>query len=44
MSVTGKIHAVPGMRKLLGDDTVFLKPFAVSELLTRVGQVTGGPT
>jgi len=42
--VTGKIDAVPGMRELLGDDNVFLKPFAVSELLTRVGEVTGGPT
>lgn len=41
--VTGKIDAVPGMRELLGDDNVFLKPFAVSELLTRVGEVTGGP-
>ena len=42
--VTGKIDAVPSMRELLGDDNVFLKPFAVSELLTRVGEVTGGPT
>ena len=42
--VTGKIDAVPGMRELLGDDNVFLKPFAVSELLSRVGEVTGGPT
>jgi DNA-binding response OmpR family regulator len=42
--VTGKIDAVPAMRELLGDDNVFLKPFAVSELLTRVGEVTGGPT
>jgi len=42
--VTGKIDAVPGMRELLGDDNVFLKPFAVGELLTRVGEVTGGPS
>ena len=41
--VTGKVDAVPGMRVLLGDDNVFLKPFAVSELLARVGDVTGGP-
>ena len=40
--VTGKVDAVPGMRALLGDDNVFLKPFAVSELLNRVGEVTGG--
>lgn len=42
--VTGKIDAVPGMRSLLGEGNVFLKPFAVSELLNRVGEVTGGPT
>ena len=42
--VTGKIDAVPGMRQLLGEDNVFVKPFAVAELLTRVGDVTGGPT
>ena len=41
--VTGKVDAVPGMRQLLGDDNVFVKPFAVAELLTRVGDVTGGP-
>ena len=41
--VTGKIDAVPGMRQLLGEDNVFVKPFAVAELLTRVGDVTGGP-
>jgi len=42
--VTGQVDAVPAMRELLGDDNVFLKPFAVVELLARVGQVTGGPT
>ncbi len=42
--VTGKVDAVPGMRSLLGDDNVFLKPFAVGELLARVGDVTGGPS
>ena len=41
--VTGKVDAVPGMRTLLGDDNVFLKPFAVGELLSRVGEVVGGP-
>jgi DNA-binding response OmpR family regulator len=41
--VTGKIDAVPGMRQVLGDDNVFLKPFGVGELLARVGAVTGGP-
>ena len=41
--VTGKVDAVPSMRTLLGDDNVFLKPFAVGELLARVGEVTGGP-
>ncbi len=42
--VTGQVDAVPAMRELLGDDNVFLKPFAVVELLTRIGEVTGGPT
>ncbi len=41
--VTGKVDAVPGMRTLLGEDNVFLKPFAVGELLARVGEVVGGP-
>ena len=41
--VTGKVDAVPGMRSLLGEENVFLKPFAVGELLARVGEVTGGP-
>ena len=41
--VTGKVDAVPGMRTLLGDDNVFLKPFAVGELLARVDEVVGGP-
>ncbi len=41
--VTGHEDAVPDMRARLGDDNVFLKPFAVAELLTRVGAVTGGP-
>jgi DNA-binding response OmpR family regulator len=41
--VTGKQDAVPSMRDLLGEDFVFLKPFAVAELLHRVSEVTGGP-
>jgi len=41
--VTGKVDAVPGMRDLLGADNVFIKPFAVAELLDRVKQITGGP-
>jgi len=41
--VTGKVDAVPGIRALLGDNNVFIKPFAVAELLARVGDVTGGP-
>ena len=41
--VTGHEDAVPDMRARLGEDNVFLKPFAVAELLARVGAVTGGP-
>jgi DNA-binding response OmpR family regulator len=41
--VTGKIDAIPAMRELLGEENVFLKPFAVAELLGRVADVTGGP-
>ena len=41
--VTGQMDAVPAVRALLGDDNVFLKPFAVTELLARVADVTGGP-
>ena len=41
--VTGKVDAVPGMRDLLGEDHVFVKPFAVAELLARVAEITGGP-
>jgi len=41
--VTGQVDAVPGMRDLLGEDSVFVKPFAVAELLARVAAVTGGP-
>lgn len=41
--VTGKIDAVPAMQDLLGADHVFVKPFAVAELLARVAEFTGGP-
>jgi DNA-binding response OmpR family regulator len=41
--VTGKVDAVPGMKQLLGEERVFLKPFAVAELLARVAEITGGP-
>ena len=42
--VTGQEDALPGARALLGDDDVFLKPFAVDALLARVSAVTGGPS
>ena len=42
--VTGKLDAIASMRELLGEDNVFLKPFAVRELLARVGDLTGGPS
>ena len=41
--VTGKIDAVAAMQELLGEDSVFAKPFGVAELLARVAEVTGGP-
>ena len=41
--VTGHEDAMPGVRAQLGADNVFLKPFAVAELLARIGAVTGGP-
>jgi DNA-binding response OmpR family regulator len=41
--VTGHEDALPDVRAVLGTDNVFLKPFAVAELLARVGAVTGGP-
>jgi DNA-binding response OmpR family regulator len=40
--VTGKVEAVPGLRDVLGQDNVFVKPFGVTELLARVAEVTGG--
>ena len=41
--VTGKLEVVPELRDRLGADSVFAKPFGVTELLTRVEQLTGGP-
>ncbi len=41
--VTGHEDALSDVRSSLGSDNVFLKPFAVGELLARVGAVTGGP-
>ena len=41
--VTGKIDAVAGLKEVLGEDSVFAKPFGVAELLARVAEVTGGP-
>lgn len=41
--VTGRVEALPEVRSMVGEDRVFLKPFAVSELLARVADVTGGP-
>ena len=41
--VTGKVDAVPGLREVLGEDSVFAKPFSVADLLARVAEVTGGP-
>lgn len=40
--VTGKVEAVPGLRDVLGDNNVFVKPFGVTELLDRVAEITGG--
>jgi DNA-binding response OmpR family regulator len=40
--VTGKVEAVPGLRDVLGDNNVFVKPFGVTELLGRVAEITGG--
>jgi len=39
--VTGQVDAVPDMRDLLGEEFVFVKPFAVAELLHRVEELTG---
>ena len=41
--VTGKTEAIPGLQQVLGENSVFAKPFGVAELLARVAEVTGGP-
>lgn len=41
--VTGKLEAVPELRDRLSADSIFVKPFGVSELLARVEELTGGP-
>jgi DNA-binding response OmpR family regulator len=41
--VTGKIDAIAGLQEVLGEESVFAKPFGVAELLARVAEVTGGP-
>lgn len=38
--VTGEVESVPAMQALLGDDSVFVKPFGVVELLDRVARLT----
>jgi DNA-binding response OmpR family regulator len=38
--VTGLVEAVPQLRKRLGDNSVFVKPFGVTELLSRVADLT----
>jgi DNA-binding response OmpR family regulator len=42
--VTGKVDAVPGLQQVLGEKSVFTKPFGVADLLARVAEVTGGPS
>jgi DNA-binding response OmpR family regulator len=39
--VTGRLEAVPGLAAELGDESVFVKPFGVPELLARVAVLTG---
>jgi CheY-like chemotaxis protein len=41
--VTGAVEQVLQLRDRLGHDRVFVKPFAVAELLERVALLTGGP-
>ncbi len=39
--VTGRLEAVPELEADLGDESVFVKPFGVPELLARVADLTG---
>jgi DNA-binding response OmpR family regulator len=41
--VTGRVDAVPGLEALLGAGMVFVKPFAVDELVHKVAELIGGP-
>ena len=42
--VTGKVDELGPIQALVGEDSVFVKPFAVVELLDRVLELTGGPS
>ena len=44
VGLTGKVEVAPDLRELLGGESVFVKPFPVAELLSRVAVLTGGPT
>src|SRR4051794_5374608 len=39
--VTGRLEALPELEADLGDESVFVKPFGVPELLARVAVLTG---
>ena len=41
--VTGRVDAVANLEALLGPGMVFVKPFAVDELVHRVAELIGGP-
>jgi len=41
--VSGKVDDLEAICQLVGKEQVFVKPFAVAELLDRVAAVTGGP-
>ena len=42
--VTGRVDAVADLERLLGAGMVFVKPFAVDELVHRVAELIGGPS
>jgi len=42
--VTGRVDAVADLERLLGPGMVFVKPFAVDELVRKVAELIGGPT
>jgi DNA-binding response OmpR family regulator len=41
IAVTGRLEAVPDLEADLGGESVFVKPFGVTELLARVAELTG---